>query len=81
MTGEALPFIKPESDIMKKPQPKPADAVDRNLVLRDLHRLDPDLLKPSFLAAINELPEHRRAFYLARLDERLAQLDQKAKAA
>jgi CRP/FNR family transcriptional regulator, cyclic AMP receptor protein len=51
---------------MKKPQPKPA--VDPDLISRDLHSIDPsDLLRPSVLAAINELPEHRRVLYLARV--------------
>ena len=76
-----MPFFEPECDIMKRPQPQPAGVVDRNLVLRDLHRLDPDLLQPSVLVAINEPPEHRRVLYLARVDERLARRDEKAKAA
>ena len=58
---------------MNKPQPTVAGTVDRDLVLRDLDRLDPDLLRPSVLAAINELPEHRRVFYLARREEKLAE--------
>lgn len=51
---------------MKKPQPSPA--ADPDLVLRDLQGVDAsDLLRPSVLAAINELPENRRALYLGRV--------------
>jgi CRP/FNR family cyclic AMP-dependent transcriptional regulator len=46
---------------MKKPQSKPA--VDPDLVCLDAS----DLFRPSVLAAINELPEHRRVLYLARV--------------
>jgi CRP-like cAMP-binding protein len=52
---------------MKKPQPKPA--VDRDFVSRDLESIDPsDLLRPSVLAALSELPEQRRLLYLAQAD-------------
>jgi CRP/FNR family transcriptional regulator, cyclic AMP receptor protein len=46
---------------MKKPQSKPA--VDPDLVCLDAS----DLFRPSVLAAINELPEHRRVLYFARV--------------
>jgi hypothetical protein len=65
---------------MKKLQPKPA--VDRDVVLRDLESIDPsDLLRPSVLLAITDLPEQRRALYLARVKEMLARPDERAKAA
>jgi hypothetical protein len=65
---------------MKQPQRQLAGVVDCNFVLRDLHRLDPDLLRPTVLCGINELPEHRRVLYLARV-EKLTRPDDKAKAA
>jgi CRP/FNR family transcriptional regulator, cyclic AMP receptor protein len=62
----SVPTLEDESDIMKKQQPKPA--VDPDLALRDLHSTDPsDLLRPSVLAAVSELPEHRRLLLLARI--------------
>jgi hypothetical protein len=39
------------------------------------------LLRPSVVAAISELPEHRRVLYFARLAEKLARLDEEARAA
>jgi hypothetical protein len=60
---------------MKKPQSKPA--VDAGLVCLDAS----DLLRPSVLAAISELPEQRRVLYFARLAEKLARLDEEARAA
>jgi hypothetical protein len=60
---------------MKKPQPKPA--VDPGLVCLD----ESDLLRPVVVAAISELPEHRRVLYFARLAEKVARLAEEAKAA
>jgi hypothetical protein len=60
---------------MKELQPKPA--VDPGLGCLDAS----DLLSPSVLAAISELPEHRRVLYFARLAEKLARLDEEASAA
>ena len=52
---------------MEKLQPKPA--VSRDFVSRDLESFDPsDLLRPSVLAAVSELPEQRRLLYLAQAD-------------
>jgi CRP/FNR family cyclic AMP-dependent transcriptional regulator len=57
-----VPTLENGSDIMKKPQP-----VDRDFVSRDLDSIDAsDLLRPSVLAAINDLPEQRRLLYLDR---------------
>ena len=54
----------------------------RDFVSRDLHSIHvSDLLRPTVLLAIIELPEHRRALYLARLKEMLARPDERAKAA
>jgi hypothetical protein len=65
---------------MKKASAKTRSRHD--LVSRDLHSLDAsDLLRPFVLAAISELPEHRRVLYLAQLAEKLARLDEGAKAA
>jgi hypothetical protein len=66
---------------MKKPQHQSLGLVDRNFVLRDLNRLGRDLLSPTVLLATNELPEHRRVLYLARLKDMLAWPDEKANAA
>jgi len=75
-----VPSLQQERDVMKKLQPKPV--VDRDFVSRDLHRIDAsDLLRPAVLLAITELPEHRHALYLARLEEMLARPDERAKAA
>jgi hypothetical protein len=65
---------------MKQPQRQLASVVDSNFILRDLNRLEPDLLRPTVLCGINELPEHRRVLYLARV-EKLTRPDDKAKAA
>jgi CRP/FNR family transcriptional regulator, cyclic AMP receptor protein len=57
-----VPTLENGSDIMKKPQP-----MDRDFVSRDLDSIDAsDLLRPSVLAAINDLPEQRRLLYLDR---------------
>jgi hypothetical protein len=67
--------LEPESNIMKKPQSKPA--VDAGLVCLDAS----ELFGPSVFAAISELPEHRRVLYFARLAEKLARLGEEARAA
>jgi hypothetical protein len=66
---------------MKKPQHQSLGLVDRNFALRDLNRLGRDLLSPTVLLAINELPQHRRVLCLARLKDMLARPDEKANAA
>jgi hypothetical protein len=66
---------------MKQPQRQRLGLVDRNLVLRDLHRLGPNLLRPVVLLGISELPEQRRALYVARLKQMHAWLEERAEAA